>query len=196
LLVGVMPSAASEQNAQGSTDDATSVTVPLTLVGYDSEIAARNGFRIVTDPDGRQRSIPVTAAARRAMAEHAISSPVTGQSPGTLGTVIGDCGTATLDATALGSRRSTIVTGFTVKVPAYSFRWSIAVTDPGGSFTKTWGPAALASRTSWAASYTWTAGARGSAFGQVRTGFYISYAALINGGWCTAGPASDAWRIT
>lgn len=179
--------------------DANPITVPstpMTVTKYDRGVANRHGFHIVIGPDGTERSIPVTAAARAAVVR-ADASLATRSGDIRAGEVVGNCGTAYLYGYDYGSRSTGIVTGFRTNLPTVSFRWSVAVTDPGGSFTKTWGPREnFPVDNLWGDSHSWTAGRTGSALAGIRTGFTTSYAVTIDGGWCTAGPATAAWRIT
>jgi hypothetical protein len=125
LAGGSLPVKAAPHDADSSM---LHVEAEMTLQGYDEDVAAMNGFQIVTSPDGTVSSIPVTAEAEELL-RSADSSP---ESRG-YGSVPGPCGTSWVDIkrSAITSM-TTVKTGYTVRLPTISRVWSVALYGGAG----------------------------------------------------------------
>jgi hypothetical protein len=92
------------------------VTVQMHVVGFNAAVARAHGYLVKTAPDGHQYAV----------AKGANSAVV----PNT--TVPGNCGTATIDYTAIGGKAANVYAGFTVDDGAWLFSWNVSVTDDAG----------------------------------------------------------------
>lgn len=162
----------------GVVDEHSSV-MPMTIVGFDEEVATANGFEIVKE-DGVLRSVPITDEAKAIMAEFEVEPGEFSPS----GTVVGDCGTATIDGTKGSGDWVSLRTGYSVYNHVSHRNWSVVVTGFVTGFSYAW-PSASTSR-------TWYAEAGGTAVGP-GIGFVPAVAAnvvLIDGAICYSGGPS------
>lgn len=100
-------------------NDPATIRIPMTVVGFDPEVAAANGYPAVP---------PVSA----------FSTDV----------VTGNCGYSSVSLRDVGSKKYTVVTGFGVAPAAVSYTWSVRVTGPKWDKTHRWS-GGLALRTTW-----------------------------------------------
>jgi len=179
VLVGtdaVMPAVASAAEL-----GQTSVTLPMTVGGFDARVAEANGYRIVTNGVGEKRSVPITAKAK-----------MDAERPGVRNTVTGNCGSATLTITRNNSRGGiNIQTGYTVKGTSVGHHWGVSgASNAGKAFTEGFSGVAGGSR--WSATHFKAVYGYGQGgFGQIDVG---SFAQLANGAMCFAGKATSNWK--
>lgn len=182
--LAVTVSLAGAGSAHASTEDreaSETITSPMTIAGYDADVAKANGYKIVTLPDGTQESVPVTAAAKKA--EQDIITPFT--------TVPGDCGTSSVVILDDGNAGAAVSTGFHLVRGAISYGWTVNVTGPGGGYTKNFG-GVLANTPRWTGSFRWSVPVRGTYIAAVTK---ASWALLNNGTVCTSGGPIDSEYI-
>jgi hypothetical protein len=160
----------------------------MVLTGFDVSVAEKNGFAIVTAPDGTQTSVPVTEAARVWVARYA-DGPA--RSLAVQPHAGGNCGFDHLSITARNAAGGiSIDTGYVLTggVASYRQNWAVAGVTLHVGFDENF--------SGWNASTAWTAthhvpvsgGAHGT--GHIVPG---SVALLFNGGQCGAIPVTDAW---
>ncbi|BCJ66146.1 hypothetical protein [Polymorphospora rubra] len=116
----------------------------LEVAGFDAEVAAKNGYAIVTLPDGSRTSV------RKELAESVskgVTAPTGAILPpdgdyGTLGydAEDGTCGLSWVRLLAMGSGNADLGTGFTVRLDwpgIWDINWRVNITDAGGSSQQT-----------------------------------------------------------
>jgi hypothetical protein len=152
------------------------VTVPMKIIGFDAGVAKAHGYVIRTDSHGRQYSVKAGAT--------------TGATPNTI--ITGDCGSSWIYYSAMGGRRVSVDTGFTVNTPAVWYWWEYWLVDNGGvSSHQYYGGLAL--RTRWSNT---------SIYGGMTPGYSYTYvdsaseAVLDNGGVCYTASPSAATNIS
>ncbi len=92
------------------------IYAPMAVIGFDTKVAAANGYEIVTMKDGTRRSV------KKGSASGDVSAA---------GTVSGNCGSSYLRM--YGSvGRYFLQTGFTLKRGALTYRWGVDVYGPTG----------------------------------------------------------------
>lgn len=128
VLALLPPTAANASTGASSpTPTTTRVTTPMTVGGYNAQVAAAHGYKIVTHSDGTQESVPVTAAAvaERKQADQArIAAQAKSQSTVTPA-VVGNCGSSWLQGTKIANDTVTFQTGFIVYLAAYEHTWTV-----------------------------------------------------------------------
>ncbi|WP_282206827.1 hypothetical protein [Kitasatospora fiedleri] len=182
------------------------VEVALEFKGYDKAVAQAHGYTIKTSPQGFEYSVidnATPAQDQAAQAKAAIrwgKAAPTGTAPGLVhpngyGDVFSPtCGTAWISGTAVGNLTVDISTGFTL-LPgdeAIFYFWKVYLADPGGTSHLQWGPTSLADRNKWSGHKTVGGLTVGNASATVST---ESYAVLIDGSSCNAGPAQATYGI-
>ena len=183
-LVGASLFTATPASAAGPSDELVySVTAPMYIRGYDKAIAEAHGFTIVTDPDGTQRSVPVT---KQAKAQAAAAALKTGVTPNI--TVGGDCGSSSLFIYPHGLQSISVRTGYAVVMPTVGHQWDVDGFVTSGTWSS--GFSGLNWSSTWSATHFLTVGNSSHGWGQVRSG---SKAFLINGGYCWSGQPYDSW---
>ncbi|OII15778.1 hypothetical protein BIU97_14000 [Curtobacterium sp. MCBA15_009] len=185
VAAGIAVAAPTSANAVVET---TSVTMPMTITGYDAKVAEAHGYKIVTDADGVQQSVPVTAAAKKQAAKDAASNLAT--RPGGVSTkniVYGSCGSSSLNIVRYvnGIR---ISTGYSVKAATVQHTWNV----DGSTLSKAYseGFSGLNNKSYWNATHDVAIAGNASAHGTVRAG---SSALLVTGARCTSGSPTDAY---
>jgi hypothetical protein len=140
------------------------LTAPLKAVGFDSKVAAANGYEIRMDSDGTPYSVKIGST----------------EGPSAENRLPGDCGRPHVYFTPIGNRKAVIDTGFDVtRGPAIDYSWVVTVTDSWGVSRKTWGgPLWFAYH--WVGTHTFTSTGTGYAYADVTTGIAI----LANGSIC------------
>ncbi|WP_448058384.1 hypothetical protein [Cellulomonas hominis] len=155
------------------------ITTPMVVTGFDSKVAAANGYQIVTRADGTQASVATGPSV----------SPLADVTPAT--TVGGTCGTSSVVLLDAGGGKAAVSTGWTTIRGAISYSWSVTVAGSAGTYTKNFG-GGLLNRSSWTGSFTWTV---------PRTGYYIagvspsSSVVLNNGSVCSSLAPTDGETI-
>jgi hypothetical protein len=129
LFGGVIGTAAPASAATPAVGETISTTTPMQFAGYDAEVAAANGFKIVMAPDGTQSSVPVTAQARSVAA--AEPSAVTPQAAG-------NCGVSTISGSKGANDRLSLKTGYVVPFEVRTRHWVVTATSFFSSKTFNW----------------------------------------------------------
>ena len=176
LAVSTTPAYASDELLAET--DAECKAVPLNAIGYDAEVATRNGYEIVTYPDGTWESIPVGPAAV-AFEEARLSAPRYEAAPDNYGQVGGKCGVSWIEVVPWSSQVNRVTSGYAVTHPvANRIGWSVQVASVGGWPLLWWNDGA--SPTTWQGTgYFSVAGWGGTAWVQSS-----SSVLLINGTIC------------
>jgi hypothetical protein len=128
--------------AGSSSPETTTTFMPMVVKGYDSSVAAANGYKIVTNTDGAQSSVPVTAAAKaqdqlaKQMRADALSggSAMTAAANG--GDKWGDCGGSGISAVKQANDQLAWHTWFTVFGAASGYSWNVSAI--GAITTNSW----------------------------------------------------------
>lgn len=134
LITALVPQAAFADTTEPDAAETVSATMPMTVAGYDAEVAEVNGFKIITRADGTQESVPVTDAAiaqrqqadlLRAAAQQDTASP------------LAVCGDSWASGTKLANDTVAFSTGFLVYGAAYQHTWTVYATGfiTGNSWT-------------------------------------------------------------
>ncbi|MEV8241968.1 hypothetical protein AB0O90_17115 [Microbacterium testaceum] len=184
LTVGLGSTAANaEDNPAPTPTGELNTVVPMTVTGYDADVAAANGFEIVVHDDGSWESVPVTPEAQAA-AEQSDAAALSGPNVSARGTVYGNCGSAMIDTDRNGNL-VTVVSGYDVVAPvANRINWSVVFVTWNGVQTLSWpnGP----SPAHWRAYGGIINGAAGfaNAYGDV---------VLITGAVCGSGGPGDSF---
>lgn len=101
---------------------------------YDEAVASANGYAIVTDQAGRQRSEPITEEAKARAAQRTDPAAIAAQKQlgGMVSTnalvydeVVGDCGLSYVGAEKISGDRVPFETGFIVRDAVRSWTWRI-----------------------------------------------------------------------
>ncbi|NII40269.1 hypothetical protein E9228_000905 [Curtobacterium flaccumfaciens] len=168
--------------------DSTTVTMPMTVVGYDAKVAEAHGYKIETDADGVQRSVPITEAAKKQAMKDAAATQVS--KPGGVSVkniVRGNCGSSSLNIVRY-SNGVRIATSYSVKATSIQHTWNV----DGSTLTKTFsnGFSGLNNKPTWSATHDVAISGNASAHATVRAG---SSALLVNGEVCAAGAPTDAY---
>lgn len=162
----------------------------MDVVGFDAEVAAANGYKIVTYADGSQQSVPVDPADKTKE-----GSPIV--SPGVMPQVVqetvhGNCGYSFIEGNQVGAHKIWLRSGFGLSKgpPAVSYRWTIELQDKYG-FSYQGSRGSLALRETWSKTwdnlnqYGW------SSHDVLRS----SYALRANGSICTSGGPGIFWYV-
>lgn len=170
----------------------------MVILGFDENVAALNGFALVTGPDGRLRSV-----SRDALEGEVGSAAIHGgmrvtqelltsiEGASTQGQVVGgNCGWSYIYFNRIARLKGSYRTGFQLNEPAISYQWTVGITGPSAGWAKVFG-GALAFATSWTSGErTYNAAVPGSYLAGVWTS---SHAVLWTGGVCySGGPTSVA----
>ncbi|MBR7825114.1 hypothetical protein KDK95_02260 [Actinospica sp. MGRD01-02] len=172
-LVGLTAATAGTASAAAA-PHTVRVTVQMHVVGFNATVARAHGYLVKTAPDGHQYAV----------AKGANSAVV----PNT--TVPGNCGTATMDYTAIGGKAANVYTGFTVDDGAWLFSWNVSVTDNAGVGNESWGDY-LASDHQWYTTWETHHSVTGYSWAEVTSGA----AFLDNGTTCEAANVSASTNL-
>lgn len=169
LLSSLIFSGGAAQAAEPELEPGT-YTQGMTIVGYDRELAASNGYEIRIDSQGREYSVKK-------------GTPKDQGSTQRTTTIRGNCGSSFVTITAAGGKR--IATGYTVRDAVSFSKWGATVSAPGATVNYNMdhgitGP-------SWSTYRTIGSYASGYVTGRVNDG---SFAALNDGGLCFSGNPS------
>lgn len=182
--------AASDTDAPQALEVAETTEVPMSLVGFDREQAAKVGntvstegsYEVLRDGAGRELGrVSAGAAESELSAETAVITP--------FNAVYGNCGSAFFYLYDLAGAKFAMKTGFTTNTSAYDFAWSTQTIGQNNGQTDSWtwrdiGP--MVPKTSWTSGYvqsTQDTAAGTYYYGRVTKGV----AMLINGGICVSG---------
>ncbi|MFT4135137.1 hypothetical protein [Microbacterium sp.] len=130
----LIPSTVAAAASEDESSDATTY-MPMVARGFDAEVAEKNGFRIVTNEDGSQQSIPVTEKAAALLADgERLRAAAQGTDAARAG---GDCGTSWLSGSKLANDTVGFTTGFQVYLAVYEHDWKVIATGfwTGGNWT-------------------------------------------------------------
>jgi hypothetical protein len=115
----------------------------MRLAGFDEEVARRNGYEIVTLPDGGRASVPRDKAEAARAGDYRPSEGVlyeSAQEEDDDATYYidyrdGDCGTSFVGLWAMGSAQALLETGFDISVNAavWDLNWNVRIQDNGGT---------------------------------------------------------------
>lgn len=187
LALALTPTAA---NAATSTAETTREYFTMAVGGYDATVAEANGYQIITNGDGTQESVPVTAAAKaRAAAQPTVRDRLADVGEVTpYDEVVGDCGLSYLDGSKGANDTISYETGFVVRDAVSSFTWNVTATGflTSGSKSYSGGPGDA----EWGVADTVVAVGPGTAF--VPGVSAAAAATLIDGSVCySGGPSFD-----
>lgn len=144
------------------------VSVPMTVVGFDPEVAAANGYPTTpppVEPSDGEVSIQ--------------------------GSVFGNCGFSYVELYDAGVRRYRMDTGFGLNSSAVSYDWSVRVTAPG--YDRTWNyGGGLWFRSTWTNADAYDTIPRGAWTSAIVT---RGEATLANGQICRTGQPTDLQAI-
>lgn len=134
ILAGIVVAAlallpTTEANAitrgSGPLPNSETTFAPMVIKGYDVQVAKANGYQIVTNADGTQESVPVTAAAvaqRNQTARLRVAGQAKAQaSPASSG----DCGSSWVSGYKSANDTVKFSTGFIVYGAGYDYSWSV-----------------------------------------------------------------------
>lgn len=185
LVVALTPHAALANTPESDAPETVIETMPMTVAGYDAEVAEANGFKIVTHEDGTQESVPVTDAAvtqrqqadqLRAVAQQDDTSPS-----------VAVCGDSWASGTKVANDSVAFSTGFLVYGAAYAHTWTVYATGAITANSWTTSGAGPASGTK-----SWTGaipGVVGPGVGGVPFGSASASVILVDGTVCySVGP--------
>lgn len=162
------------------------VTAPMNIVGYDAEVAEAHGYRIETDANGVQYSVPVTP---EAIAEAARDEAAASELMQARGTVQGNCGQSSLTGRKGPNDTVHFSTSFVVVGSVAEYDWAI---DAQGFVTSnSWATAGVGPLPG--GSKAWTGAIPGViGFGNAQVPANSARAAVIksNGGVCWSGGPS------
>lgn len=159
--------------AADSTQGTETVSVAMVPSGFDSAVAEANGYQIVTDSDGQQRSVAVSPEAIRFEKSLAMSRTTWAEGP---------CGNSWINAVSRGNSKF-ISTGFVVPRPVIAKNWTVQVWGWSGMPSYWWGGA---SGSSWSSS--WSFSMPGDGFANVLPG---SNVVMNNGTVCASGSPGE-----
>lgn len=110
--------------------------------GFDAQVAAANGYKIVTNADGTQASVPVTAAAA-AQKQQAVGalSAIQGRTGIVTPDGTGNCGASWASGVKAANDTVKFSTGFQVDLAATHHTWTVYATGAitGNSWTTSGG---------------------------------------------------------
>lgn len=140
LVVAIAPLAASATPQKDEPRIISSTDAPMSGIGFDSEVAQANGFKIQTDASGEQSSVPVTANARKMVQANAVPYSTSSNlgKPTLRSTVRGNCGSSNFTLTVEGSQLLGATTGYTLRLPMISRIWSWTALSIHGIRSKPW----------------------------------------------------------
>lgn len=120
LALGVVlaPSAAQADTAENEPPETFSAVMPMSVIGYDEEVAEANGFKIVTDENGQQTSVPVTDEAKALVADAPVATPYD--------TVVGNCGQSWLNGSKGANDVVSFTTGYSVRAAVVLHQWRVS----------------------------------------------------------------------
>lgn len=168
VLSGALAASADEPSPQMET-----VTLAMVPSGFDVAVAEANGYRVVTDADGSQRSVAVSQEAidfERALARTRTTY------------VSGPCGNSWINAVSRGNSKF-ISTGYVVPRPVIAKNWTVQVWGWSGMPSTWWGGA---SGPSWSSS--WSFSMPGDGFANVLPG---SNVVMSDGTVCASGSPGE-----
>lgn len=111
---------------------ATTQHALMVISGYDADVAAANGFRIVTNPDGTQKSIAVTDAAAALLTQaDNLRSAANASRQATAGSkvatpaIVSNCGDSWVSGVKQAHDTVGFHTGFLVFLAATHYSWTV-----------------------------------------------------------------------
>lgn len=157
----------------------------MELKGFDEAVAEANGYEILTDANGVQRSVPVSEQAIAfEISRTAELADASDGSSANRTTVTGNCGTSFVGVTRYGNRIM-VGTGYAVFYPVVARLWVVQIYSFAGLPSFTWTGSSGASWNS-AASFFMSAGGVAS----VTPG---SSVVMTNGAVCWSGSPSEGF---
>lgn len=176
LAVAAVSALVSLQSTGSASAAEAIIDVPLEVAYIDHAVAEAHGFKVIEGDDGVEVSVPQTEAAKALIGRQSRH------------TVVGNCGSATLNMSRVGGASKVMVTtGFKVRLPTIYHTWNVDLKRGGGA----WGVPLSGGPTSgaWATSRIVNTGNNQSVHGLVRGG---SHTLLVDGSVCFAG-GPNSW---
>ena len=128
LTAALAPQAAFADTTGSEVPETFNESAPMIIVGYDEQVAAANGFQVITNPDGSQYSIAVTNEAKAQLqqaealrAEAQLAAPAADPVPG-------NCGSSWASGAKIANDTVAFSTGFLVFLAAYEHDWRVNAT--------------------------------------------------------------------
>jgi hypothetical protein len=164
---------------------------PMTVTGFDDQVATAHGYRIVRLPDGRSASIRQDVPLSGDFdAPTRPTEPVVGPNPTSI--VYGNCGSSYFYLYNVGYPKWKVLTGYTVAAPvADILDWQLYLYDPHGSIKEGRSWSGIATGAAWqvADGPPPLLTVHGTYHGLVADGTVV----LVNGAICTSGHPAD-WQ--
>lgn len=165
---------------------ATGVRLPMTVVGFNEQIANAHGYKIIRDADGRPIAsvrkgfqVPMDAPATKEGLSRSVSPS---------NVVEGPCGESYFWMTPTGAAYQVdVTTGFSVVGEIYAWEWITYYSDGVSNTNKNWIGDAAGSEIN--LSYIYTAHGHTTIVGGASTS---SYALLFDGRLCSSGGPFDS----
>lgn len=186
LVVGPATAATAVGESSTPPPDSPRTFAPMIFGGYDAEVAEANGFKVVTDEDGTQRSIPVTDAAA-AQLEKADELRADSRQKNTALAGVGNCGSSWATGSKIENDTVAFNTGFLVFLAAYEHTWTVYANGffSANSWT-TSGPGPTSGSENWTGAI---GNVSGPGFGGVPLLSASASVVLVNGSVCySVGP--------
>lgn len=144
--LALLPATAAHASTGSTPSPGTTTYTRMVVKGYDAQVALAHGYQIVTNANGTQESIPITAAAiaQRAQAQQARAAAQAKTQGVAAPDVVGDCGYSWLSGTKAANNTLKFNTGFVVYGAGYEYDWyvyALAAVTVGSWSTSGPGPA-------------------------------------------------------
>jgi hypothetical protein len=110
-----------------ATPDTTTTYQPMVVHGYDAQVAAENGYKIVTNADGTQDSVPVTAAAaaQQQQADQLRANAQAESQSTATPAVLTECGYDWVSGSKIANNTVAFNTGFLVYLAGTHYTWTV-----------------------------------------------------------------------
>lgn len=162
--------------------NANTIWVPMTITGYDRDVASAHGYEIRTDSAGHEYSIRASAPPGGVLQTSAM---VEGVSTQATSTVYGNCGSSFITLSAATDRAAT---GYSVYGATLWRQWGMTVVN--GTVTHGYDLSGGITGASWS-TYRTVSWAFGYTDAWVNSGSYVM---MWDGGYCSSGlPSTGAW---
>jgi hypothetical protein len=156
VLAALGTSAAADATTAPTT---TTVQQGMYVAGFDPQIAAAHGYKIVTYPNGDQQSVPVDANSTqpKSLVLHhntTVRGVMAPDANSDYDRVVGNCGISWIAVQQTAASQVQVGSGFTVfPAPAVGYSWTISLSDRNGTSHQS-AEGGLFFRTSWARVWT------------------------------------------
>lgn len=193
LAAAIVPVAANADTGAAPDQGKEVVVGAMTFAGYDEDVAAAHGYKIVTNPDGTQSSVPVTKEAKletlRSMSAEDVREKASAKGLVTpYDTVSGDCGISWLEGDKGANDRLSFETGYLVTGNVATRVWSVQAN--GFITSNSWNFNGGATGPEWVSTGAGPVVGPGTAFVPA----FASYVVKTNGETCySGGPSFGFW---